>query len=99
MEEISASLGGSFSEKVKRRKKLARLLPSDKVPEVMDIKELAGYLGIGKSKIYSLIRGKKIPASRIGRQYRFYKTLVDRWLQEKSISGDPSGLPLFKDQE
>ena len=32
----------------------------------MDIKDLAHYLGIGKSKIYSLIRQRKIPASRIG---------------------------------
>ena len=38
------------------------------VKEVMDIRELSGYLGIGKSKIYALIRARKIPASRIGRQ-------------------------------
>ena len=39
--------------------------------QVMDIKELAEYLGIGKSTIYNLIRQKKIPASKIGKQYRF----------------------------
>jgi len=54
--------------------------------EVMDIKELAIYLGIGKSKIYSLIRTKKIPASKIGRQYRFSKSVVDAWLKEKIIT-------------
>ena len=56
------------------------------VKEVMDIKELAIYLGIGKSKIYSLIRTKKIPASKIGRQYRFSKSVVDAWLKEKIIT-------------
>ena len=55
--------------------------------QVMDIKELSNYLGIGKSKIYSLIRQKKIPASRIGRQYRFSKDVVDAWLREKIITG------------
>jgi excisionase family DNA binding protein len=64
--------------------------------QVMDIKELSEYLGIGKSKIYSLIRQKKIPASRIGRQYRFSKEVIDAWLKEKIITKkeDPS-LPLF----
>ena len=52
----------------------------------MDIKELSEYLGIGKSKIYSLIRQKKIPASRIGRQYRFSKEVVDGWLKERLIT-------------
>ncbi|HOW27399.1 MAG TPA: helix-turn-helix domain-containing protein [Elusimicrobiota bacterium] len=54
--------------------------------EVMDIKELSAYLGIGKSKIYNLIRQKKIPAARIGRQYRFSKNVIDSWLQERLIT-------------
>lgn len=54
--------------------------------EVMDIKELSEYLRIGKSKIYSLIRHKKIPASRIGRQYRFSKEVIDSWLREQLIT-------------
>jgi len=58
----------------------------NEIKEVMDIKELAIYLGIGKSKIYSLIRTKKIPASKIGRQYRFSKSVVDAWLKEKIIT-------------
>lgn len=52
----------------------------------MDIKALAQYLGMGRSKIYNLIRQKKIPASRIGRQYRFSKPLVDQWLKEQLIT-------------
>ena len=66
----------------------------------MDIRELSEYLGIGKSKIYSLIRQKKIPASKIGRQYRFSKDVVDSWLREKIITKkeEPS-LPLFDHRE
>ena len=63
----------------------------------MDIKSLASYLGLGKSKIYSLIRQKKIPASRIGRQYRFSKVVVDQWLNEKLITKrEESQMSLFK---
>jgi excisionase family DNA binding protein len=54
--------------------------------EIMDVKELSEYLGIGKSKIYQLIREKKIPASRIGRQYRFSKSVIDSWLKENLIT-------------
>lgn len=65
--------------------------------EVMDIKDLAQYLGIGKSKIYGLIRQRKIPASRIGRQYRFSKEVIDSWLRERLITGpQESPLPLFE---
>jgi len=54
--------------------------------EIMDVKELSEYLGIGKSKIYQLIREKKIPASKIGHQYRFSKSVIDSWLKENLIT-------------
>jgi excisionase family DNA binding protein len=68
--------------------------------QIMDIQELSEYLGIGKSKIYSLIRQKKIPASKIGRQYRFSKDVVDNWLKEKIITKkEEPALPLFGNKE
>ena len=54
--------------------------------QIMDIKEVSEYLGIGKSKIYNLIKMKKIPAYKIGRQYRFSKEIVDGWLKDKIIT-------------
>jgi len=69
------------------------------IKSVMDIKELSEYLGIGKSKIYSLIRQKKIPASRIGRQYRFSKEIIDAWLKEKIITRKEENLPLFGEEK
>ena len=69
-----------------------------KAKEVMDIKDLADYLGIGKSKIYGLIRDRKIPASRIGRQYRFSKEVIDTWLREQLItSPENPQRPLFQE--
>ncbi len=56
------------------------------VKEIMDVKELSQYLGIGKSKIYQLIKQKKIPASKIGRQYRFSKSVIESWLKENLIT-------------
>lgn len=54
--------------------------------DIMSTKELSQYIGLSKSKIYQLIRQKKIPASKIGRQYKFSKEMVDAWLKEKIIT-------------
>jgi excisionase family DNA binding protein len=63
----------------------------------MDIQLLAQYLGLGRSKIYNLIRLKKIPASRIGRQYRFSKPIIDQWLRERLITRpEEPQISLFK---
>lgn len=82
---------------MKRKRKLPRKAYTGEVPEVMDIKALAQYLGMGRSKIYGLIRQKKVPASRIGRQYRFSKPVVDAWLRERLIMRpEEPQMPLFK---
>ena len=82
---------------MKQKRRPVKKLFLGEVPEVMDIKTLAQYLGMGRSKIYGLIRQKKIPASRIGRQYRFSKPLVEAWLRERLIMPQPEQqIPLFK---
>ena len=82
---------------MKQKRRPAKKLFLGEVPEVMDIKTLAQYLGMGRSKIYGLIRQKKIPASRIGRQYRFSKPLVEAWLRERLIMPQAEQqIPLFK---
>ena len=82
---------------MKRKKKAARKAFIGPPPEVMDIKTLAQYLGMGRSKIYNLIRQKKVPASRIGRQYRFSKPLIDQWLKERLITRpEDNEMLLFK---
>jgi len=57
--------------------------------DIMSTKELSQYIGLSKSKIYQLIRQKKIPASKIGRQYKFSKEMIDAWLKEKIITLPP----------
>ena len=81
---------------MRKKRKAPREQNLTQAPEIMDIKTLARYLGMGRSKIYGLIRQKKIPASRIGRQYRFSKPIVDAWLRERLIMQPiDTDLPLF----
>lgn len=56
------------------------------IKDIMNLKEVAEYIGLSRSKIYQLIRQKKIPASRIGRQYKFSKQVVDDWLKAHDIT-------------
>lgn len=79
----------------KKKRKSSKRPMTGPVPDVMDIKTLAHYLGLGRSKIYGLIRQKRIPASRIGRQYRFSKELVDAWLRERLIMPQETQIALF----
>ena len=50
------------------------------VPEVMDVRQLAAYIGMGRSKIYQLVSRRAIPGSRIGRHIRFHRAIVDEWM-------------------
>jgi excisionase family DNA binding protein len=46
--------------------------------------QVAEYLKVDKFTIYRMVAQKKIPAFRVGSQWRFKKTLVDAWLAENS---------------
>ena len=55
------------------------------VKSIMNVEEVAEYLRFSVKKIYRLVETNKIPASKIGRQYRFLKEAVDDWLQGRNI--------------
>lgn len=46
----------------------------------LDINQIAEYLQASKEKIYKLAQQGKMPASKFGKEWRFKKELVDRWL-------------------
>src|SRR3990167_3039064 len=58
---------------------------STMIKAIMDVEDVARYLGFSVKKIYRLVETNKIPASKVGRQYRFIKDVVDRWLKDSDI--------------
>lgn len=56
---------------------------SDFMDEVFTFEETAKYLKISRSKLYSLVQQRKIPASKIGRTWRFKKIRLDEWLDQE----------------
>ena len=55
--------------------------------EIMTIEELSSYLKIPKSTLYKLVQEGRLPGQKIGKQWRFGKHAIDRWLNEGRSSG------------
>ncbi len=53
--------------------------------EIMTIKDLAEYLQISIPYIRILLRDKDIPASKIGKVWRFNKGVIDKWMENKNV--------------
>jgi excisionase family DNA binding protein len=52
--------------------------------EVMDIRQAAEYLGISGDTLYRYASEGFIPAFKLGNRWRFKKSLLDTWMDEKS---------------
>jgi excisionase family DNA binding protein len=73
---------------------------------LMTLEELADYLRVTKKTIYRLVEKGRIPAIKVGHQWRFDKSSIDTWLQESSkkeavnilvVDDDEEICSLFKD--
>lgn len=47
---------------------------------ILTVREVAEYLRMSETKIYQLVKERRIPAVRIGKSWRFRKDLLDDWL-------------------
>ena len=64
----------------------------DKLPanEILTIEEVAEYLRLTPQTIYKWAQEKRIPAVKLGKEWRFRRSILDRWLDEQ-IVGPGSG--------
>lgn len=53
-------------------------------PEVMTTEEVVAYLRISRKTINKLVKNKELPAQKIGKNYRFLKSEIDRYLKGES---------------
>jgi excisionase family DNA binding protein len=49
----------------------------------MTTKEVARYLRVDQYTIYRLVSQRKIPAFKIGNQWRFKRSILEKWLKTK----------------
>ena len=71
---------------------MALNLPNDEV--FLTTEEVLAYLQVNLRTVYRLIKAGKIPAVRVGRQWRFRKRDIDAWLdsQRTQSGGAASGM-------
>ena len=62
--------------------------PTDEV--FLTTEEVLEYLQVNLRTVYRLIKAGKIPAVRVGRQWRFRKRDIDAWLDSQRPRGDRS---------
>jgi excisionase family DNA binding protein len=56
--------------------------------EVMNIKEASDYLGVSPDTLYKYVYEEKIPAFKLGNRWKFKKSKLDQWMDEKSTVRD-----------
>lgn len=56
--------------------------------EVMNIREASQYLGISPDTLYKYVYSDRVPAFKLGNRWRFKKTILDSWMERKSLQGN-----------
>jgi len=51
--------------------------------EVLTVKEASGYLKIAEKTLYRFIREQNIPAFKLGKEWRFKRSLLDAWMDKR----------------
>lgn len=64
-------------------------LMENRLPEIMTIEEVAEYLRVPVSSLYKLAQQGKIPASKVGRHWRFRREFIDRWINDQARGVKP----------
>lgn len=50
--------------------------------KIMTLEEVAEYLRLTPQTIYTWAQEKKIPAVKLGKEWRFKRSLIDKWFNE-----------------
>ena len=58
--------------------------------EILTLEEVAHYLRLKPQTIYKWAQEKRIPAVKLGKEWRFRRSIIDRWL-DAQLLGDDSG--------
>jgi excisionase family DNA binding protein len=51
--------------------------------KIMTLEEVAEYLRVKPQTIYTWAQEKKIPAAKLGKEWRFKKSMIDEWFNER----------------
>ena len=56
------------------------------IPELMNTRQVARYLGINEKKVYALTKARGIPCTRVTGKWTFPRKLIDAWIEQSALS-------------
>jgi excisionase family DNA binding protein len=56
--------------------------------EVMNIRQASQYLGISADTLYKYVSEEIIPAFKLGNRWKFKKSILDSWMEDRSLNGE-----------
>ena len=59
--------------------------------EVMNIRQASQYLGVSPDTLYKYVYEEKIPAFKLGNRWKLKKTILDAWMERKSVLSEGRG--------
>jgi len=51
---------------------------------LLTIEEVAKYLNVNRFTVYRLVAQKRLPAFKVGNQWRFSKEMIEAWLMKRA---------------
>ena len=66
--------------------------------EILTLEEVAHYLRLKPQTIYKWAQERRIPAVKLGKEWRFRKSILDRWMDEQMLS-EESGFRHLRERE
>jgi excisionase family DNA binding protein len=67
------------------------------VNDILTLEEVASYLRLTPQTIYKWAQEKRIPGAKLGKEWRFRKSIIDRWLDDQILRED-SGFSHLRDR-
>jgi excisionase family DNA binding protein len=65
--------------------------PTAAIAEVIDVATVAQLLCVGRNTVYAMVARNEIPHRRMGKQIRFSRAAIMRWLASWSLQGAKEG--------
>jgi excisionase family DNA binding protein len=56
--------------------------------EILTVEQVAAYLQLQPQTIYKWAQERRIPAAKVGREWRFRRSIIDRWLDDQILGDD-----------
>ena len=56
-------------------------MADSQMPPVFTAPQVAEYLGISPKELYTLVTAGRIPAFKVGAEWRFDRAAIDRWAE------------------